>query len=200
MRQKGSDLKDRDIFRITEEPEEVANSKHNNSVPEKLELLKAEILKLGKSQLQTRVFAKSEYQSLRETIELFAANNDQVADISIEGLLSIADGLDAGIQAGSAIHNPELASWLNGINIVHQRVMELLEKLDVRPILSVGQLFDPSLHTAVAVEDVQNVSENIVLEEQRRGYMRGDKVIRYAEVIVNRQTREHAAQVEEDGN
>ena len=80
MRQKGSDLKDRDIFRITEEPEEVANSKHNNSVPEKLELLKAEILKLGKSQLQTRVFAKSEYQSLRETIELFAANNDQVAE------------------------------------------------------------------------------------------------------------------------
>lgn len=53
---------------------------------------------------------------------------------------------------------------------------------------------------AVAVEHTQEVSDNIVLEEQRRGYVRGDKVIRFAEVIVNKQTLEHAIQVEENDN
>ena len=200
MRRKGSDLKDLDIFKITEEPEEAANGENNDGVPKKLELLKAEILKLGKSQIQTRTFAKSEYQALREAIELFAANNDRMADMSIEGLLSIADGLDAGIRAWSAMSDSEMVSWLDGINIVYQRVMELLEKFDVRPLYPVGEFFDPARHKAVAVEEVQDVSDNIVLEEQRRGYMRGDKVIRYAEVIVNKRAQEHAAQVEENGN
>ena len=200
MRRKGSDLKNLDIFRITEEPEEAANGENNNGVPEKLELLKAEILRLGKSQIQTRTFAKSEYQALHEAIELFAANNDRLADMTIEGLLSIADGLDAGIRAWSAMSDSETASWLDGINIVYQRVMELLEKFDVRPLYPVGEFFDPALHKAVAVEEVQDVSDNIVLEEQRRGYIRGDKVIRYAEVIVNKRAQEHAAQVEENGN
>lgn len=201
MQKKGSMLKYLDVFRITEEPEEVASSGHNDNVLERLELLKAEILKLGKSQLQARMFAKSEYQALRETIDTFSdSNNDPVIDMVIEDLLSIADGLDAGIKAGREIPNSEVGSWLNGMNIVHQRVIELLEKFDVHPFRSVGQPFDPAQHTAVAVEHIEDVNEHMVLDEQRRGYIRGDKVIRYAEVVVNKQPQEHAMQVEENDN
>jgi molecular chaperone GrpE len=201
MQKKGSMLKYLDVFRITEEPEEVASSGYSDNVLERFELLKAEILKLGKSQLQARMFAKSEYQALRETIETLSANgSDPIADMLIEGLLSIADGLDAGIKAGREIPNSEVGSWLNGMNIVHQRVIELLEKFDVRPFHSVGQPFDPSQHTAVAVEYIQDVNEHIILDEQRRGYVCGDKVIRYAEVVVNKQPQEHAIQVEENDN
>lgn len=90
MQKKGSMLKYLDVFRITEEPEEVASSEHSDNVLERLELLKAEILKLGKSQLQARMFAKSEYQALRETIETLSANDsDPIADMLIEGLFSI---------------------------------------------------------------------------------------------------------------
>ena len=201
MQKKGSMLKYLDVFRITEEPEEVASSGYSGNVLERFELLKAEILKLGKSQLQARMFAKSEYQALREAIETLSANgNDPVIDMVIEGLLSIADGLDAGIKAGREIPNSEVGSWLNGMNIVHQRVIELLEKFDVRPFRSAGQPFDPAQHTAVAVEHIQDVNDNIILDEQRRGYIRGDKVIRYAEVVVNKQPQEHAIQVEENDN
>lgn len=201
MQKKGSMLKYLDIFRITEEPEEVASSGYRDNVLERLELLKAEILKLGKSQLQARMFAKSEYQALRETIDtLSASDNDPVIDMVIEDLLSIADGLDAGIKAGREIPNSEVGSWLNGMNIVHQRVIELLEKFDVHPFRSVGQPFDPAQHTAVAVEHIEDVNEHMVLDEQRRGYIRGDKVIRYAEVVVNKQPQKHAIQVEENDN
>jgi len=193
-------IKDLNIFRITEEPEGTTDSGNNDNIAEKLDLLKAEILKLGKSQLRTRTFAKSEYQGLREAIEAFTAGNDRLAEMVIEDLLSIADGLDSGIKAGDAISSPEIDSWLNGMKIVHERVMELLKKFDVKPLHSAGKPFDPSLHVAVAVEHTQEVSDNIVLEEQRRGYVRGDKVIRFAEVIVNKQTLEHAIQVEENDN
>ena len=200
MRKKGSELRHLDVFKITEEPEEAANGGHYDDMLERLELLKAEILKIGKSQIQARMFAKSEYQALREAIEILPADNDHAADMVIEDLLSIADGLDAGIRAGGAISSPEAGSWLNGMRIVHQRVMELLEKLDVQPLYSVGESFDPAKHTAVAVGHIQDVSDDIILEEQRRGYIRGDKMIRYAEVVVNKRSLEHALQVEENDN
>lgn len=200
MRKKGSELKHLDVFKITEEPQEAANSGSHDAVLENLELLKAEMLKLGKSQIQTRMFAKSEYQALREAIEMLSANNDEMADTVIGDLLSIADSLDAGIQAGNAISNSEMNSWLDGMRIVHQRVMELLEKFHVHPLYSVGESFDPAIHKSVAVENRQEVNDNIVLGEQRRGYIRGDRVIRYAEVVVNKQSHEHIIQVEENGN
>jgi molecular chaperone GrpE len=200
MWKKGPKLKYLDVFKITEEPEEATNRGSNEDVLEKLELLKAELLKLGKSQIQTRTFARSEYQALREAVEMLSANNDEMTDMVIEGLLPIADGLDAGIKAGSAMPGSEMDSWLNGLKIVHQRVMELLEKLDVHPIYSTGESFNPARHKAVAVEHTQEVNDNVVLEEQRRGYIRGDKVIRYAEVIVNKRSHEHAIQVEENGS
>ncbi len=200
MRKKSTKLKYLDVFEITEEPAKAANSGSHEDVQEKLELLKAEMLKLGKSQIQTRTFARSEYQALREAIEMLSGNNDEITDMVIEGLLPIADGLDAGIKTGNAMPDSEMDSWLNGLRIVHQRIMELLEKFDVHPLHSVGESFDPARHTAMAVEHIQEVNDNVVLEEQRRGYIRGDKVIRYAEVIVNKRSHEHAVQVEENGN
>jgi len=177
--------------------ESEVSSLESPDMVERLESLRAEILKLGKAQIQTRMFAESEYRALREAIQEFFAGNDHVAEMVIEDLFSIADGLEAGIRAGGAISSPEMGSWLDGMKIVHQRVMELLEKFDVYPLHSVGKLFDPSLQVAVAVEHLQEVDDNIILEEQRRGYTRGDKVIRYAEVVVNKQPRESAVWVEE---
>ncbi len=200
MRKKSSELKRMDVFKITEEPEKAIDSGSGDDVLEKLELIKAEILKLGKSQIQTRTFARSEYQALREAIEVLPARDDEMIDMVIEGLLPIADGLDAGIRAGNAIPDSQAASWLDGMRIVYQRVMELLEELDVRPLHPVGEYFDSAQHTAVAVEHAQDIGDNIVMEEQRCGYIRGDKVIRYAEVVVNKQSREHAIQVEENDN
>ena len=199
MWKKDSKLKHLDVFGITEEPESAINSGSQEDIGEKLELLKAEVLKLGKSQIQTRTFARSEYQALREAIEMISANNDGITDMVIEGLLPIADGLDAGIKTGNEMPDSEMDSWIDGLRIVHQRVMELLDRLDVHPLHSVGENFDPARHTAVAVEHKQEVSDNVVLEEQRRGYMRGEKVIRYAEVIVNKRSHEHAIQVEQNG-
>lgn len=200
MRKKSSKLKRMDVFKITEEPEEVVNNGAGDDVLEKLELIRAEILKLGKSQIQTRTFARSEYQALREAMEALPAGDDEMIDMVVEGLLPIADGLDAGIRAGNVIPDSQAASWLDGMRIVYQRVMDLLAELDIRPLHPVGEHFDPARHTAVAVEHADDVSDNIVMEEQRCGYMRGDKVIRYAEVVVNKQSSEHAIQVEENGN
>jgi molecular chaperone GrpE len=80
-----------------------------------------------------------------------------------------------------------LESWLHGLMLVERRLLAFLEREDVRPIPSVGQVFDPHRHLAVAVAGDGNAAEGTVVSEERRGYVLGDRVLRPAEVVVARQ-------------
>jgi len=166
---------------------------------EKVEGLQIEISKWGKSQLKANTVAKADRDILKKQIqELLGKLQPQQSEPEgkldvgiIKDLLPIADGLEAGIRAGQKLHlaNPSAEightnSWLEGMGIVHNRVLELLNKWNVRQMNIVGETFDPHSHIAVGVEHTSEVPENTIVEEQQKGYLLGNEVIRYAEVIV----------------
>ena len=76
-------------------------------------------------------------------------------------------------------------AWLTGLTFVRKRLLDTLATADVRPISAIGQPFDPQLHVAIGV--VPASAENpagTVVEELRRGYRAGERVLRHAEVLV----------------
>jgi molecular chaperone GrpE (heat shock protein) len=83
-----------------------------------------------------------------------------------------------------------LAGWLNGLNLVRERFLAILEAGSVTPIPSVGQLFDPYLHMAVGTSTQipagMEPTPNTIVAEERRGYRTPAGVIRFAEVVVYR--------------
>jgi molecular chaperone GrpE (heat shock protein) len=83
-----------------------------------------------------------------------------------------------------------LAGWVNGLNLVRERLLAVLESGGVTPIPSVGQMFDPYLHVAVGTSTQipagMEVTPNIIVAEERRGYRTQAGVIRFAEVVVYR--------------
>ena len=54
----------------------------------------------------------------------------------------------------------------------------------VTPIVAIGQRFDPNLHQAVAYESSPDHREGEVIDEMRRGYMIGDRLLRPSMVKV----------------
>lgn len=79
----------------------------------------------------------------------------------------------------------DLQSFVKGIEIVHNEIINTLKSLSVVRIDSVGQKFDPNMHQALMQRSEQDKENGIVLEEFQKGYMINDKVIRPAKVIVN---------------
>ena len=57
---------------------------------------------------------------------------------------------------------------------------------DVEQIEAVGKKFDPLLHQAITQRAEDDKEDNIVLEENQRGYKLGGRVIRPSKVIVNK--------------
>jgi molecular chaperone GrpE len=82
-----------------------------------------------------------------------------------------------------------MAAWLVGLTFVRQRLLDVLAAEGVQPIAAQGALFDPHYHVAVeVVPSDETVPPGTVASELRRGYMVGERVLRYAEVAVAAQT------------
>lgn len=76
-------------------------------------------------------------------------------------------------------------AWVTGLTFVRKRLLDLLAAADVRPINALGQPFDPQQHVAIGVvPPSQESSAGTVVEELRRGYRAGERVLRHAEVLV----------------
>ena len=81
------------------------------------------------------------------------------------------------------------AAWLQGLELVRERLFEMLAMEDVEPLEAVGQPFDPRRHVAMdTVPARDDAPSGTVVLELRRGYAVGDRVLRYAEVVVARAT------------
>ena len=72
----------------------------------------------------------------------------------------------------------------DGLEKVYRAFTEQLKELGVVPIEAVGQEFDANLHNAVMHIDDEEQPENVIVEEFQKGYMFGDKVLRYSMVKV----------------
>ena len=71
-----------------------------------------------------------------------------------------------------------------GMEMLAKQVLDVLAKLGVTEIDAEGQPFDPEKHNAVMHIDDENFGENIVAEVFQKGFMIGDKVLRFAMVKV----------------
>ncbi|HET92185.1 MAG TPA: nucleotide exchange factor GrpE [Chloroflexi bacterium] len=86
-----------------------------------------------------------------------------------------------------------LAGWLEGLRLVRERLLAILEAGGVSPILTVGQPFDPYLHVAVGTSSEGSGPAGTIVAEERRGYRTANGVLRYAEVIVHRPSEARSA-------
>jgi molecular chaperone GrpE len=67
---------------------------------------------------------------------------------------------------------------------VYKQLVDCLKRVGVSPMRAEGSEFDPALHEAVMRQPTADHPDGTVMEELRRGYMLGDRVLRHALVKV----------------
>ena len=70
------------------------------------------------------------------------------------------------------------------MELIHRQLQDILRKRGVTPIESLGVDFDPHYHQAVSYEPAEDGREGEIIEEFRRGYMLGDRLLRPSMVKV----------------
>lgn len=146
------------------------------SEPSELELLKAE-----RDQLLDRLARmQAEFENARRRAEREKADfRDHVTGSVVELFLPVLDNFELALKSdGSA---EQLRS---GVSLIVKQMEEVLAKMQVNAIPALGEEFDPRVHEALGTVERDDVPDQHVAEEIRRGYKIREKLLRPALVRV----------------
>ena len=123
----------------------------------------------------------SEYENYRKR------TTTEKADLIINGskdmikaILPVVDDMERALTAMS-----DADSAKEGVQLIYNKLMNILSQKGLKPIEAKGEKFDENLHEAVtqfpAAEEGQ---KGLVVDVVEKGYFLNDKVLRYAKVVV----------------
>ncbi|MCD7772531.1 MAG: nucleotide exchange factor GrpE [Ruminococcus sp.] len=175
----------KDLEETVDEPKEESKEKpktepdKEESAEESLteeEKLKAELAEQKDKYL--RVMA--EYDNFRkrtakERLELIStAKADAVTQI-----LPVIDNFERALSAQT-----QDETYKAGIEMIFKQFGDVLKNLGIEEINPLGEKFDPNVANAVNQIEDEDLGENEVAQVFQKGYRIGDKVLRYAMVVV----------------
>jgi len=153
----------------TEETEVNENEKLHNELAE----LKDKYIRL------VAEFDNFRKRTAKERIELHQSAGKEV-------ILSLLDVLDDCERAEKQFETTEDGESLKeGSRLIFAKLRNILYARGLKPLDSIGQEFDTSLHEAITT--VPAASEELkgkVMDEIQKGYLLNDIILRYAKVVV----------------
>lgn len=104
------------------------------------------------------------------------------ADV-IRSTLEVLDNLERALSIGQS-DSGNLEAFLEGVQLIQKQLFGSLTNFGLTPVKAVGEMFDPSIHEAVATQVSEELEPNTIVDELQRGYLLGDRLIRPARVRV----------------
>jgi len=102
-------------------------------------------------------------------------------------MLTVVDNLERGLATINAEDDAQKATF-EGVNLTLQGLMSGLEKFGVKALDPQDQPFNPELHQAMSMQEVEGVEPNTVIAVMQKGYELNGRLIRPAMVMVSKAT------------
>jgi molecular chaperone GrpE len=126
-------------------------------------------------------FENARRRAEREKVEF----RDHVTGSVVEQFLPVLDNFDLALKSTGSVE--QLRS---GVSLIMKQMEEALQKLQVSAIPAVGESFDPRVHEALGSVERDDVPDQHVAEEIRRGYKIRERLLRPALVRVAHNTKQ----------
>ncbi|KAJ6847808.1 uncharacterized protein M6B38_115140 [Iris pallida] len=102
----------------------------------------------------------------------------------VESLLPVLDNFERA-KAQIKVETEGEEKINNSYQSIYKQFVEILTSLGVEAVQTVGNAFDPLLHEAIMREDSSEYEEGIIIQEFRKGFKLGERLLRPAMVKVS---------------
>ena len=103
----------------------------------------------------------------------------EIRSETVEKFLPVYDNLERALA-----QETQDAAFKKGVEMTMNQLVSVMEKLGVESFGAAGDHFDPQLHNAVMHIEDESLGENVIAEVFQKGFLVGEKVIRFAMVKV----------------
>src|SRR5215813_12961536 len=160
--------------------ESVATGQPQADLQQEIELLKKE-----RDGLYDRLLRKqAEFENYRKRMDREKSDYLQFASADLmKELLNALDSFELALKNAAA--KPDTQNMLRGFELIHKQIQDTLTRFGLKPIEAKGKTFDPHFHQAVSTQPTDDVEENTVMDEMRKGYLLNGRLLRPAMVAVS---------------
>jgi molecular chaperone GrpE len=118
-------------------------------------------------------------RTARERLDLITSANES----TLKSLLTVLDDFERALKL-----IPAEDAVSEGMRLIHAKLTDTLKSQGLKPMdPTTGTTFDPEFMEAITTLTVADPQQSgLVLEEVERGYRVGEKIIRYAKVVVGK--------------
>ncbi len=78
-----------------------------------------------------------------------------------------------------------------GLDFILKNIEALLSEYEITPINALGEIFDPNLHEAISIIEDENLDENTITKEIRKGYISHKRTLRPTLVEISKKPQEN---------
>lgn len=173
-------VKEKNIKEVEITDEESIEETNETNLEEKITQLEQKVVEFKDKLLRKA----AEFENYKRRTE-----NDQLnlltfaAESFIQKLLPVIDDFERSL--GHVDEAQDITAIKQGLKLIYDKLMKVLDEQGVKKIESVGNPFDVDFHEALLQRPDDSVEPHTVLEEMEKGYTYKDKVIRHAKVIVS---------------
>ena len=123
---------------------------------------------------------QAEFENARKRNEKEKADfRDYATGQVVEQFLPVLDNFELALKSTGSTEQLR-----QGVELIVKQMEEILRGMQVQPIATVGEEFDPRHHEAMGSVEREDLPDQHVAEEVRRGYRLRDKMLRPALVRV----------------
>ena len=156
--------------------QELEETAEKPAEPSELDKAKAELAKEHDSYLRLAAeYDNFRKRSQREKDSLYT----EIRSETVGKFLPVYDNLERALAQQTADE-----AFKKGVEMTMNQLVAVMEKLGVKAFGAAGEAFDPTLHNAVMHCEDESLGENVIAEVFQKGFIVGEKVIRFAMVKV----------------
>jgi molecular chaperone GrpE len=139
-------------------------------------------------------YLQADFENYRKRVDREIRELEEFSTLGlVRKLIPVLDDLDLAVASATKAEDKGL---LEGVKMVQKNLSSALESEGLQRIEAVGGPFDPSAHEAVDKVQGKDNSEDMVVEEMRKGYTFKGKVLRPSAVKVEMAAKQEKAQGE----
>ncbi len=105
-------------------------------------------------------------------------------EVLIKELLPVLDNFELALKHAESTE--DYRAIHDGVKLILNEFLKVLEKAGVKPVEAMGRKFDPNFHEAMFQEEHENKEPDTVVSELQRGYLLNDRLIRPSRVGVSK--------------
>lgn len=155
------------------------NSIEDEAPLSEIDSLKIEISTLKDELLRSR--AASENIRKRSEKDVVAAHKYGVERL-VQDILPVKDSMEMGLEI--PVDSDATSPFREGMELTAKMFNDFFEKLNVKVINPVGEMFDPEFHQAMMTEATSDADKGTVTKVMQKGYLLNDRLVRPALVVV----------------